>query len=79
MTAVGQAQPAFVRPRRGGGVVSTAWAPSAPSATRPRLAVIIIGGMIAALFLSSGTAFGEAYNTPESRQELVNLVDACRP
>ena len=33
----------------------------------------------ARLLLSSGAAFGEAYNTPESRQELANLVASLPP
>ena len=33
----------------------------------------------AAFLLSSGAAFGEAYNTPQSRQELVNLVNSLPP
>jgi ABC-2 type transport system permease protein len=44
-----------------------------------RLAVIIVAGLVAAFLLSGGAAFGEAYNTPESRQELVNLVNSLPP
>ena len=36
-----------------------------------RLALIIVSGLVGAFLLSSGAAFGEAYNTPQSRQELV--------
>ncbi len=44
-----------------------------------RLAVIIVAGLVAAFLLSGGAAFGEAYNTPQSRQELVNLVNSLPP
>ena len=80
MTAVGQAQPAFVPPKaRPWSRVYGLGTVYAKTLRDSRLAVIIIGGMIAALFLSSGAAFGEAYNTPESRQELVNLVHSLPP
>jgi len=39
-----------------------------------RLALIIVGGLIGILLLSSGIAFGEAYTTIESRLELKALV-----
>ncbi len=44
-----------------------------------RLAVIIVAGLVGAFLLSGGAAFGEAYNTPQSRQELVNLVNSLPP
>src|SRR5262245_29238083 len=44
-----------------------------------RLAVIIVAGLVGAFLLSGGAAFGEAYSTPESRQELANLVRALPP
>jgi len=44
-----------------------------------RLAILIVGGLVAMLFLSSGVAFGSAYATPASRQDLVNLVKSLPP
>jgi ABC-2 type transport system permease protein len=44
-----------------------------------RLAVIIMGGMLGALLLSSGAAFGEAYSTAASRTDLANLVKSLPP
>ena len=44
-----------------------------------RLAVIIVAGLVGAFLLSGGAAFGEAYNTPESRRDLVNLVNSLPP
>jgi ABC-2 type transport system permease protein len=44
-----------------------------------RLAVMIVGGILGIFLLSGGAAFGEAYNTPESRTELVNLVRSLPP
>ncbi|MEW6226215.1 MAG: hypothetical protein AB1627_16465 [Chloroflexota bacterium] len=44
-----------------------------------RLAVIIVAGLAAAFLLSGGAAFGEAYSTPESREELANLVRSLPP
>ncbi|HEY6571631.1 MAG TPA: hypothetical protein VIZ22_15165 [Candidatus Limnocylindrales bacterium] len=80
MTAVGQAQPAFVPPKaRPWSRVYGLGTVYAKTLRDSRLAVIIVGGIIAALFLSSGAAFGEAYTTPESRQELVNLVNSLPP
>lgn len=80
MTAVGQASAPFVPPKaRPWSRVYGLGTVYAKTLRDSRLAVIIIGGMIAALFLSSGAAFGEAYNTPESRQELVNLVNSLPP
>jgi len=44
-----------------------------------RLAILIVGGLLAILLLSSGAAFGEAYSTAQSRQELVALVKSLPP
>jgi ABC-2 type transport system permease protein len=44
-----------------------------------RLAIIVVGGLLAVLLLSSGAAFGEAYSTAQSRQELVALVRSLPP
>jgi ABC-2 type transport system permease protein len=44
-----------------------------------RLAVIIVAGLSAAFLLSGGAAFGEAYSTPQSREELANLVRSLPP
>jgi ABC-2 type transport system permease protein len=44
-----------------------------------RLAVIIVGGLLAILLLSGGVAFGEAYSTVQSREDLVNLVNSLPP
>jgi ABC-2 type transport system permease protein len=44
-----------------------------------RLAIIIVGGLLGALLLSSGVGFGEAYATVESRADLANLVAALPP
>jgi ABC-2 type transport system permease protein len=44
-----------------------------------RLAVIIVGGMMGAFLLSGGAAFGQAYNTLQSRQDLANLVRSLPP
>jgi ABC-2 type transport system permease protein len=39
-----------------------------------RLALLIMGGLMGILLISSGAAFGEAYATAQSRQELAALV-----
>ena len=44
-----------------------------------RLAIIIVGGLLGALLLSSGVGFGEAYSTLESRADLANLVANLPP
>jgi putative exporter of polyketide antibiotics len=44
-----------------------------------RLAVIIVGGLLGALLLSSGVGFGEAYATLESRADLAKLVANLPP
>jgi ABC-2 type transport system permease protein len=44
-----------------------------------RLAVIIVAGLVGMLLLSSGVAFGQAYATEASRQELVALVRSLPP
>jgi ABC-2 type transport system permease protein len=44
-----------------------------------RLAILIVCGLLAVLLLSSGAAFGEAYSTAVSRQELVALVKSLPP
>ena len=41
-----------------------------------RLAVLIVGGLVAGTFLSSAVAFGKAYATAESRHELQALVNS---
>jgi ABC-2 type transport system permease protein len=44
-----------------------------------RLALLIVGGLVAGTFLSSAVAFGKAYSTLESRHELQNLVNSLPP
>ena len=44
-----------------------------------RLAVMIVGGLMAAFLLSGAAAFGEAYNTVQSRIDLANLVKSLPP
>ena len=44
-----------------------------------RLALIIVGGLLGIFLISGGAAFGEAYNTAASRQDLVNLVNSLPP
>ncbi|HEU0243237.1 MAG TPA: hypothetical protein VFQ75_04985 [Candidatus Limnocylindrales bacterium] len=44
-----------------------------------RLAVLILCGLMASMFLATGAAFGGAYATPESRLELSNLVNSLPP
>ena len=44
-----------------------------------RLAVIIVAGLVAAFLLSGAAAFGEAYNTVQSRLDLANLVRSLPP
>jgi ABC-2 type transport system permease protein len=44
-----------------------------------RLAILIVGGIVASTFLSSAVAFGKAYATAESRQELQALVNSLPP
>jgi ABC-2 type transport system permease protein len=44
-----------------------------------RLAVLIMLGLLGGMFLSTGVAFGKAYNTVESRQELAALVNSLPP
>ncbi len=44
-----------------------------------RLALLIVGGIVAAVLLSSGAAFGEAYATPQSRTDLAALVHSLPP
>jgi len=44
-----------------------------------RLAVIIVAGLVAAFLLSGAAAFGEAYNTVQSRIDLANLVKSLPP
>jgi ABC-2 type transport system permease protein len=80
MTAVGQAPTAFVPPKaRPWSRIYGLGTVYAKTLRDSRLAVIIVGGMLAALLLSSGAAFGEAYSTPQSRQELANLVSSLPP
>lgn len=44
-----------------------------------RLSFLIVAGLLGALLLSSGAAFGEAYATPESRAALAALVASLPP
>ncbi|HLO36561.1 MAG TPA: hypothetical protein VK194_10780, partial [Candidatus Deferrimicrobium sp.] len=44
-----------------------------------RLAVLIVCGLIGGMFLATGAAFGEAYNTHEKRLELATLVNSLPP
>ncbi|MEW5992265.1 MAG: ABC transporter permease subunit [Chloroflexota bacterium] len=44
-----------------------------------RLAVIIVAGIAGAIVISGAAAFGEAYNTVQSRVELANLVRSLPP
>ena len=44
-----------------------------------RLAVIIVSGMVLLLLASGGAAFGQAYNTLESREQLATLVASLPP
>jgi ABC-2 type transport system permease protein len=41
-----------------------------------RLALLIVGGMLALFLISGGVAFGQAYSTAASRAELVKLVQS---
>ena len=80
MTAVGQARPAFVPPKaRPWSRIYGLGTVFAKTFRDSRLAVIIVSGLVGAFLLSGGAAFGEAYNTPQSRQELVNLVKSLPP
>ena len=49
-----------------------------PFATRA-WPIIIVGGLLGALLLSSGVGFGEAYATLESRADLAKLVASLPP
>jgi len=44
-----------------------------------RLAVMIVGGLMAAFLLSGAAAFGQAYSTIQSRVDLANLVKSLPP
>ena len=44
-----------------------------------RLAFLIVDGLLGALLLSGGAAFGEAYSTPASRADLATLVRSLPP
>jgi len=44
-----------------------------------RLAILIVSGLVAGTFLSSAVAFGKAYSTAVSRQELQSLVNSLPP
>ncbi|HEX5589746.1 MAG TPA: hypothetical protein VFX65_05610 [Candidatus Limnocylindrales bacterium] len=44
-----------------------------------RLALMIVSGIFAAMLLSGGAAFGQAYSTPQSRIELADLVRSLPP
>ena len=44
-----------------------------------RLSFIIITGLLGAMMLVGGEAFGKAYGTPESRTELKSLIDSMPP
>jgi polyether ionophore transport system permease protein len=44
-----------------------------------RLALIIMGGLLGILLLSSGVAFGDAYATAASRDDLKRLVESLPP
>ena len=44
-----------------------------------RLAVVIVGGLLGITFLATAAAFGKAYGTPASRQELAALVNSLPP
>src|SRR4051794_24824213 len=44
-----------------------------------RLAVLIVAGMMFVLLVSSGVAFGRAYASEQSRQDLANLVSSLPP
>jgi ABC-2 type transport system permease protein len=44
-----------------------------------RLAVIIVGGLLGIMMISSGVAFGDAYATVQSRKELAALVSSLPP
>ncbi len=80
MTAVGHARPAFVPPKaRPWSRIYGLGTVYAKTFRDSRLAVIIVSGLVGAFLLSGGAAFGEAYNTPQSRQELVNLVNSLPP
>ena len=43
------------------------------------LTILIVGGLVAGTFLSSAVAFGKAYSTAVSRQELQSLVNSLPP
>jgi ABC-2 type transport system permease protein len=44
-----------------------------------RLAVLIMAGLLGMLLISSGVAFGDAYATQQSREDLSNLVKSLPP
>lgn len=44
-----------------------------------RLALLIVGGLLAIFMISAAAAFGQAYGTPESREELALLVNSLPP
>lgn len=44
-----------------------------------RLSFLIVAGLLAALMLSAGVSFGEAYSTVQSRVDLANLVKSLPP
>jgi ABC-2 type transport system permease protein len=80
VTAVGQARTPFVPPKaRPWSRIYGLGTVYAKSLRDSRLAVIIVSGLVGAFLLSGGAAFGEAYTTPQSRQELVNLVNSLPP
>src|SRR4029078_8335447 len=80
MTAVGKARTPFVPPKaRPWSRIYGLGTVYAKTFRDSRLAVIIVSGLVGACLLSGGAAFGEAYNTPQSRQELVNLVKSLPP
>ena len=80
MTAVGQARAPFVPPKaRPWSRIYGLGTVYAKTFRDSRLSEIIVSGLVGAFLLSGGAAFGEAYNTPQSRQELVNLVKSLPP
>jgi ABC-2 type transport system permease protein len=44
-----------------------------------RLSFIVIAGLLGAMMLIGGEAFGKAYGTPESRRELQSLIESMPP